>query len=285
MKTTIKYTFPKSNYLSLNYQEKSDVNQKQQGESANSDSKIKDGTQDEVNLDDDLSESVKTRKKYKDAAAAAKDAFQSAAYAAVAARAAVELSSSGSNDNNSDDNHGGYDQKQGTDGKKTAVIITGSGNIHAVDDLTSESEDEVTTENTSKTEPKEPEMNEMVLDSSSDSDADVLKGTEEGFEDVYNEAAYKQGDILSVKHDDTDSERKPGFTMSKHQDDTKNYGNDQNLQESMLNSQDDSMMKFRGSEARLAGIESLNYVEKFHHKTSDIDWKPLSVRTRRVQGV
>lgn len=41
-----------------------------------------------------LSESMKVRRKYKDVADAAQDAFESAAYAAAAARAAVELARS-----------------------------------------------------------------------------------------------------------------------------------------------------------------------------------------------
>lgn len=48
--------------------------------------------------DDKLSDSIETRKKYKDVADAAQAAFESAAYAAAAARAAVELSRSESHD-------------------------------------------------------------------------------------------------------------------------------------------------------------------------------------------
>ncbi|GFY86795.1 regulator of Vps4 activity in the MVB pathway protein [Actinidia rufa] len=47
-----------------------------------------------ITRDEKFSESMKGRKKYKDVAAAARDAFESAAYAAAAARAAVELSRS-----------------------------------------------------------------------------------------------------------------------------------------------------------------------------------------------
>lgn len=48
--------------------------------------------------DDEFSDSLETRKKYKDVADAAQAAFESAAYAAAAARAAVELSRSESHD-------------------------------------------------------------------------------------------------------------------------------------------------------------------------------------------
>ncbi|KAJ6707621.1 VACUOLAR PROTEIN SORTING-ASSOCIATED PROTEIN IST1-RELATED [Salix viminalis] len=53
--------------------------------------------------EEELSESLKGRKKYKDVAAAAQEAFESAAYAAHAARAAVELSRYDSRDDEQDD--------------------------------------------------------------------------------------------------------------------------------------------------------------------------------------
>ncbi|KAL5828438.1 hypothetical protein ACOSQ3_017906 [Xanthoceras sorbifolium] len=52
----------------------------------------------DIGNDDGFSDSMKTRKKYKDVADAAQAAFESAAYAAEAARAAVELSRSESHD-------------------------------------------------------------------------------------------------------------------------------------------------------------------------------------------
>lgn len=48
----------------------------------------------EVTDEEDILEPMKNGKEYQDAAAAAQDAYESAAYAAVAARAAVELSRS-----------------------------------------------------------------------------------------------------------------------------------------------------------------------------------------------
>ncbi|KAI9169270.1 hypothetical protein LWI28_009818 [Acer negundo] len=56
-----------------------------------------------IGKEDGFTDSMKTRKKYKDVADAAQAAFESAAYAAEAARAAVELSQSGSHD---PDDHG-----------------------------------------------------------------------------------------------------------------------------------------------------------------------------------
>ncbi|XP_062106298.1 vacuolar protein sorting-associated protein IST1-like [Humulus lupulus] len=57
-----------------------------------------------------FSESMKTRRKYRDVADAAQEAFQSAAYAANAARAAVELSMSLSIDKGFEDRHGSDNQ-------------------------------------------------------------------------------------------------------------------------------------------------------------------------------
>ncbi|XP_011035047.1 PREDICTED: uncharacterized protein LOC105132985 isoform X2 [Populus euphratica] len=75
--------------------------------------------------EEELSESLKGRKKYKDVAAAALEAFESAAYAAQAARAAVELSRYDSRDIERDD-HGDSSHGKGTlydsDGSLTPVL-------------------------------------------------------------------------------------------------------------------------------------------------------------------
>jgi vacuolar protein sorting-associated protein IST1 len=63
--------------------------------------------------EEELSESLKGRKKYKDVAAAALEAFESAAYAAQAARAAVELSRYDSQEIERDD-HGDSSHGKGT---------------------------------------------------------------------------------------------------------------------------------------------------------------------------
>jgi hypothetical protein len=83
-------------------QENLDVNKKQNqpepNTSANSGStKVGDNlriSHEEIKKDDGFSDSMKTRRKYRDVADAAQAAFESAAYAAEAARAAVELSRS-----------------------------------------------------------------------------------------------------------------------------------------------------------------------------------------------
>ncbi|XP_022770047.1 IST1 homolog isoform X2 [Durio zibethinus] len=81
-------------------EEKLDVNEKQNQSVASVSAKLddpehKDTAYDwprEINLNENFSESIEARKKYRDVAAAAQEAFESAAYAAAAARAAVELS-------------------------------------------------------------------------------------------------------------------------------------------------------------------------------------------------
>lgn len=65
-------------------------------------------------MDQTLSESVKTRKKYRNVATATWDAFESATYAAMAARTAIELLRSESQDYDSDNDGGGSSHQQAT---------------------------------------------------------------------------------------------------------------------------------------------------------------------------
>jgi hypothetical protein len=81
-------------------QEKLDV------KSANLEGDRHESPAEEIIEDEKLCESIKTRKKYRNAAAAAQEAFNAAAYAAGAARAAVELSRSESRDTDPDDYSG-----------------------------------------------------------------------------------------------------------------------------------------------------------------------------------
>lgn len=82
--------------LSMQEQETNKEKQKQQ------ESEIRE--EDNRRKDDELTDSFKGRKKYKDVADAAQAAFESAAYAADAARAAVELSRARSHDPRDSDN-------------------------------------------------------------------------------------------------------------------------------------------------------------------------------------
>ncbi|XP_075651593.1 uncharacterized protein LOC142622064 [Castanea sativa] len=103
-------------------EEKQDINQKQNQLEPNKSGNLEspplringhESAVEEIIQDDKFSESMKARKKYTNAAAAAQEAFESAAYAAAAARAAVELSRSKSRDNDPDD-HSGSTHRQGT---------------------------------------------------------------------------------------------------------------------------------------------------------------------------
>lgn len=157
-------------------QEKLDVNQKQKQFEPNKSANLE-GTQltgdrhespaEEIIEDERLFESIKARKKYRDAAAAAQEAFDAAAYAAAAARAAIELSRSESGDNDPDD-YSGSPHQQGTisksnesttpkfqtDGYAASREIKHSNNrlsfdkIHPIDNFSSESDANKSTETT-----------------------------------------------------------------------------------------------------------------------------------------
>lgn len=147
-------------------QEKMDVSQPKQQEQHAEDFKSAklDVTESQARThvlpEDELSESLKGRKKYKDVAAAALEAFESAAYAAQAARAAVELSRYDSQDIERDD-HGDSSHGQGTlydsdgplipelQGRYEALEENKLSNdslvfneIYTIDNISSESEDE-----------------------------------------------------------------------------------------------------------------------------------------------
>ncbi|XWS30698.1 hypothetical protein CRYUN_Cryun23aG0009600 [Craigia yunnanensis] len=109
-------------------EEKSDVNEKQDESIARKSAKLGDPEHKytaydlpgEINLDENFSESIKARKKYRDVAAAAQEAFESAAYAATAARVAVELSRAEHQDFDPDDESSSSHKKGGSSHKKGA---------------------------------------------------------------------------------------------------------------------------------------------------------------------
>lgn len=218
----------------------------------------------ELNRDEKLSESVKRRKYYRDVAAAAQDAFESAAYAAEAARAAFDLSRSESRDNNSDD-FGGYshgteiasnsDMSMTSDLKsdKDAVINEededsksrmGFDQFYDVDSFSSESGDEDVTEKTREIHFKELEESErtavrerILSASSSDSDGDILSMTKKLAGAHYR----NQEGGIAVASDDTDNDsgknqgnvqwqkhfdRKPSLPSNAHQNTSEQNGFD-----------------------------------------------------------
>ncbi|XAR51544.1 hypothetical protein NMG60_11006198 [Bertholletia excelsa] len=146
---------------------------------------------------DKFSESVRSRNKYRDVADAARDAFESAAYAAAAARAAVELSRAESWDEDTNNHRRGSNQKQESAisrrSSKSKLSLNRNvdsedirpskqealDKIHRIDGLFSKSEQEDMAENSKISYRKEQERNNntatidrTLSSSSSDTDAD-----------------------------------------------------------------------------------------------------------------
>ncbi|XP_057481782.1 uncharacterized protein LOC130768709 [Actinidia eriantha] len=161
------------------------------------------GIDEMITWDEKFSESMKGRKKYKDVAAAARDAFESAAYAAAAARAAVELSRSESWDEDPG-GHNGSNHKQETvfnygDSSKSKIEIVedaeatedvkpaekglGFDKIHPVDSFCIESEGEDIAQKSKrshlrdlKRSYKKEELERTLSSSSSDADTGTKYG-------------------------------------------------------------------------------------------------------------
>lgn len=193
-----------------------------------------------MELDEKLSGSVKTRKKYRDVATAARDAFESAAFAAVAARAAIELSRSESQDYDSDDDGGGSSHRQGN-GSKSYELLTPNlqsdkyavteedevssdrldfDKIQPMDNLVSESEGEDMAENSDKIHLKELEENErnagrgyIMRKPYPDSESENDEENEVASDEDDNDTVENEDKLPSQKHDDLDSNRKPSLPL------------------------------------------------------------------------
>ncbi|KAF8389783.1 hypothetical protein HHK36_024302 [Tetracentron sinense] len=216
-------------------EEKLDLNQKQ-NQPENDPSLPK-----EIEQDKQFSGSMKSRK-YKDVAAAAQAAFESAAYAADAARAAVELSRSESQDKDPDDQSSRTPRQRymsDDDGSSKSRFRTardsasgkiensngGLENIHPVNKFSSESEDEeiVKKHKESRSELKrgknKAKFERSPSSSSSDSAGDetnmspnVLGQIERlRKEIVYDETGNEQNRIPWSKHRDLDLDRKSSY--------------------------------------------------------------------------
>ncbi|KAL5741615.1 hypothetical protein ACOSP7_028347 [Xanthoceras sorbifolium] len=290
----------------------------------------------ELNQGEKLSESVKARKKYKDVAAAAQDAFQSAAYAAAAARAAVELSRSDSQDSDLDDDDDNHHQGNVSDSdgsltpnfqsNKDAVTEENKGSdnrigfdeIQPLENLFSQSNGEDMAENNSEInlqELEETKRKEEQGDATSTSRSEIMKqitgydsdknilnvpNCQSGNEQVSIDQVSlddTENDTGRQKHKDRDTDRKACLPTNEYQlyreynevDDQypSNEERDNNLlqqspKEDSLKSQDDCTMERK---TRLASTERLTFVERLHSEHSNMDWKALSMRTRRAQGV
>ena len=191
-----------------------------------------------MNHGETLSESVKARKKYRDVASAAQDAFKSAAYAAAAARAAVELSRSESWDQDPDCYSSSMQQQRtvsspnGSSRSKLLVDRNASlqdteksndglafDMIHPSDNLSSESEHDDIEDYLDKSHLQEmkvcerkPGMERTLSGSSSDSDG----GNEQSIKKIVldrkdNPSEKPQINMSWFKHHDLGSDKKFSF--------------------------------------------------------------------------
>ncbi|KAL4312663.1 hypothetical protein GQ457_01G036660 [Hibiscus cannabinus] len=134
------------------------VNEKQDESIADKSAKLQDSAND-MGLDQRLTESIKARKKYRDVADAAQEAFESASYAAAAARAAVELSRIGPQDSDPGDGSGsGSSHKKGAKVDSDAMPEPDFPN-----ELESESEEETMNQTSNDLELKEIEEKNQNL--------------------------------------------------------------------------------------------------------------------------
>ncbi|PON93481.1 Vacuolar protein sorting-associated protein [Trema orientale] len=116
--------------------EKLDMNQKQEQTEPTQAANLDDtalklhntALSEEIKQDERFTESMKARRKYRDVADAAQEAFESAAYAASAARAAVELSLSKSIDKGSQ----GHDDSDNQGGSASHFAISSTAKAHMI---------------------------------------------------------------------------------------------------------------------------------------------------------
>lgn len=205
-----------------------------------------------ITEDEKFTESMKGRKKYKDVADAARDAFESAAYAAAAARAAVELSRSESRDQDLGDHNGSNHTQQSEYNSSNEDVASEDtkhsgkefcfGTIHPIDSFSPESEDEDIAQNRIKIHLKDwersykkEELWRTFSSSSSDTDTDNLydgavtakldqnsPNSEEIFFEKSDDETEKNRDSIPwLKHKDLGSEMKPNLPMNKYQRNTR----------------------------------------------------------------
>lgn len=187
----------------------------------------------ETILDEDFSESVNMRrKKYRDIAAAAQEAFESAACAAMAAKAAVELSRTESDDHTSDD-------ENDSDGSSSIPEIENHGDaaaaskqknhdhnnkvqdekIHPIDIYVSESENEDQTETTNGKEESKTKAGLQELENHEDTAASKqIKDHNNQVQDekihpidIYVSESENEADETTTNNDIRESEKKAGI--------------------------------------------------------------------------
>lgn len=222
-----------------------------------------------MNPDEMLSESLKAGKKYRDVAAAALEAFQSAAYAAAAARAAVELSRSESQDTDQDYQGTKYELED-TKNSNNALMFQ---KIHPTDNTSSESEGEYHPKELGSGKNKPGVIDRTPSTSSSDSDRN----------------------IPSLKHQDLDSDTMASFptddiqNIGQYNADREEYSSDEDGNKStyrstkcvLLKSQSDSTVNSTEGKSKLKGTHREILAERLNSQLSGLDRRHLSMRTRR----
>ncbi|XVF71649.1 hypothetical protein PTKIN_Ptkin12aG0056300 [Pterospermum kingtungense] len=278
-------------------EEKSDVNEKRDESIARKSAKLDDpehkdaaayGLPREIKLDENLSESIKARKNYRDVAAAAQEAFESAAYAAAAARAAVELSRTQPQDSDSDD-ESGSGQKNGvsTHKKEALDIEDGIPDFpmlgHAASGGNECSNDALGFE---KVHPIDNLWIERTVSASS-SDSDVSISAEKKLSLNLLRQNQGLGDELDIDKVNTDWEKEEEDTqwpkphdLSSSIDVSLNTDEEQYITQNEAINEDES--KFAYQSSKLTNTRGLNFEEKLH---SHINKKWVSMRTRRDHGV
>ncbi|XP_022746211.1 uncharacterized protein LOC111296269 [Durio zibethinus] len=281
-------------------EEKLDVNEKQDEHVADKSAKLDDPEHKDtandlpiaINLDENLSESIKARKKYRDVADAALEAFESAAYAAAAARAAVELSRAESQDFDPDDENGsshkkgefddsdaipdfskpGHAASEGIDYSRNAL---GFEKIPPIDNFTSESEDEG--------------MARTFSTCSSDSDVSISAEKKLSLDILRQNQAL--GDELAIDIVNTGRKKEKEETQwpKPHDHLSSDIGlsltttEDQYIGQNEVINEDES--KFAYQSSKLSNTQSLNFEQQLHAQHSHLNKKWVSMRTRRQHRI
>ncbi|KAK8631205.1 hypothetical protein V6N13_079963 [Hibiscus sabdariffa] len=236
-----------------------DVNEKQDESIADKSAKLQDSAND-MGLDQRLTVSIKARKKYRDVADAAQEAFESAAYAAAAARAAVELSRIGPQDSDPGDGSGsGSSHKKGAKVDSDAMPEPEFPNdATGFNELESESEEETMNQTSNDLELKEIEEKNQnlrtertVSTSSSDISAE---------------------EKLSLDMVNADMEK----AKEERQWDEEPHDLSSDIIKNEEINEDESKLGYQSS--KLTNTESLTFEE---HLSSHMNKKWVSMRTRR----
>ncbi|XVE72054.1 hypothetical protein DITRI_Ditri11bG0007800 [Diplodiscus trichospermus] len=302
-------------------EEKQDLDENEDGSTTTKSTKIlddpehKDAAYDsprQINLDETFSESIKARKKYRDVAAAAQEAFESAAYAAAAARAAVELSRTETQDSDPDDESGSSHKRVGSSHKEKAFNhsdeipdfpvlehavpegIEDSNNalgfekILPVDDSGSESEGEDMEKTNSFHHLNETEETKQKLCiertlSTSSSDSSVSISSEKKSLDLSRQNQDLGEDItVNIVNIDREKEEE-GTQWLKAHDLSSQVIVSLSTDECENSGQNEAINAYQSS--KLTNTQSLNFEDQSHSQHSHINKNWVSMRTRKEHRI